>query len=80
MLSDHRRVNVLLSRAKHKLVMVGSACTLGYARPASPPAPTPAGQDADAPAREPICASLLSELRNKNWIYALGPEAQISGI
>jgi hypothetical protein len=41
LLNDKRRVNVLLSRAKHKLIFVGSASTLSTAK-LNPPPPPPA--------------------------------------
>ncbi len=65
LLSDKRRVNVLLSRAKHKLVIVGSRSTLAGATPAESGLTSGATRPLamGAPAREGhVMALLLAQL------------------
>ncbi len=79
------RINVLVSRAKHKLVFVGSASTLGALRCADP-AGVPTGMHAAAAAagilpRTPVgfgapgeagpAAGLVAFLRSKKWVHPL---------
>ena len=56
LLDNAERINVLVSRAKHKLVFVGSASTLGALRRAGP-AEVPTGMHAAATAAATAAAA-----------------------
>jgi DNA replication ATP-dependent helicase Dna2 len=90
LLDDKRRVNVLLSRAKHKLLLVGSAATLsaakagGAAQAGASPGPgvgsaaaAPGGAAGGQPPapRPSISADLMKLLRSKNLVVDLAPGA-----
>lgn len=64
LLCDWRRLNVAISRARHKLVVVGSASTLGGAVP-------PAGSDVEAGAGVQRLHTLLHVCRERGWLLPI---------
>ena len=86
LLSDHRRVNVLLSRAKCKLLVVGSATTLaaGKCASAQATAPAPPGGATRQPSfnggpstKGRISAEMMKLLRSNQWVHALPAGAHL---
>ena len=69
LLEDRRRINVLLSRAKHKLLLVGSASTLATAK-SSAPAPRGPRPPLSNP-KPPISSELMRVLLGRKWVVGL---------